>query len=362
VLGTTGFYLPKGRIKAGNTTPGPLELQQLLRRAKDEGCQSVAMEVSSHALDQQRTEGVAFDAAVFTNLTRDHLDYHGSMAAYGKAKALLFASLARSGKPALGVVNGEDAAWKRMAKAMPKQGRLLRYGTQAGCDVRAAKIRARATETRFTLHVPGQAGIETFFPMPGDFNLMNALAAAAVGAGLGLSAKAIAAALEKPVLPPGRFQRVDAGQRFSVIVDYAHTPDAMARALKAARAFTQGRLIAVFGCGGDRDRGKRPQMGLLGYRMADLVVLTSDNPRSEDPQTILKEIRAGIPESRGMVRRVLELEDRRAAIRRAIKVARPGDTVMILGKGHETSQHSGDQILPFDDAQVARESILEMKR
>jgi UDP-N-acetylmuramoyl-L-alanyl-D-glutamate--2,6-diaminopimelate ligase len=357
VLGTVGYHIAGRRIPAPNTTPSALELQSLLSRALRAGCQAVSMEVSSHALSLDRVAGIRFDAAVFTNLTRDHLDFHGTLAAYRQAKARLFGMLREQASCA--AVNLDDPAASAMARSASLGALVLGYGLSAKAGVRALSPAFKADATRFKLALPGAKPMALRMPLPGRFNLSNALAAAAAAWGMGLDRRAIAAGLEAPQVPPGRFERVEAGQPFSVIVDYAHTPDGLKRALEAAREFTRGRLAVVFGCGGDRDRGKRPQMGRLAHSLADLVVLTSDNPRSEDPAAILAEIRAGIPEACGDVRRVLCMEDRKAAIRRAIKLARKGDTVLVAGKGHEDYQIVGSRRLAFDDRLACREAIKE---
>jgi len=357
VLGTVGYHIAGRRIPAPNTTPSALELQSLLRKALRAGCQAVAMEVSSHALALQRVAGIRFDAAVFTNLTRDHLDFHGTLAAYREAKSRLFGMLREQASCA--ALNLDDPASAFMARRASRGALVLGYGLSAKAGVRALGPIFKAEATRFKLVLPGAKPLALRMPLPGRFNLSNGLAAAAAAWGMGLDRRAIAAGLSVPQVPPGRFERVEAGQPFSVIVDYAHTPDGLERALQAAREFTQGRLTVVFGCGGDRDRGKRPQMGRLAHAMADLVVLTSDNPRSEDPAAILAEIRAGIPEGRGEVRRVLCMEDRKAAIRRAIKLARKGDTVLVAGKGHEDHQIIGSRRLAFDDRQACLAAIKE---
>jgi UDP-N-acetylmuramoyl-L-alanyl-D-glutamate--2,6-diaminopimelate ligase len=358
VLGTVGYYIGGRRIPAPNTTPSALELQSLLRRALRAGCQAVSMEVSSHALALDRVAGIGFDAAIFTNLTRDHLDFHGTMAAYRQAKGRLFSQL-RGEAPCAAINLDDPAAAYMIRRARAQSAHLLTYGLSRKAAVRAISPVFKADGTRCMLALPGAKPFALRLPLPGRFNLSNGLAAAAAAWGLGLDRAAIAAGLEAPLVPPGRFERVEAGQAFSVIVDYAHTPDALQRVLEAAREFTRGRIIVVFGCGGDLDRGKRPQMGRLAYALADLVVLTSDNPRSEDPASILAQIRAGIPEGPGDVRRVLCMEDRAAAIRRAIKLARKGDTVLVAGKGHEDYQLINGRKRAFDDRLVCRAALQE---
>ncbi len=352
LVGTVAYWVGKRRRAAPNTTPSALELQALLGEAVGSGCSWAVMEASSHALDQRRVEGLAFDAAVFTNLTRDHLDYHGTMRAYARAKARLFGLLKPSG---VAVVNAEDPAAARMARARTRGSRLLRYHAGGGrAELRAEGVRLGPEGTRFTLRFGGRSA-EARLDLPGRFNVANALAAAGAALGTGMGLEEVAEGLGRAGTPPGRFERVRAGQPFMVVVDYAHTPDALERLIVAARECVPGRVIAVFGCGGDRDRGKRPQMGALGARLCDLAVATSDNPRTEDPAAILDEVLAGVPA--GLRRKVLRVEDRGAAIARAIREARPGDAVLLAGKGHEDYQIVGTTKRPFDDRREARAAL-----
>ena len=352
LVGTVGYWVGSRFHEAPNTTPSTLELQALFAEAVAAGCRTAVMEVSSHALDQRRVEGLAFRSAVFTNLTRDHLDYHGSMAAYGRAKARLFALLEPKG---CAVVNAEDPASKRMAAARTRGARLLSYHAAGDkADLRAEGVQFGMDGTRFTLAFDGRRAA-IHLPLPGRFNVANALAAAGSALGQGLSLQAVAAGLEKPTLPPGRFELVRAGQPFNVVVDYAHTPDALERLILAAREVTPGRVITVFGCGGDRDRGKRPLMGRLAARLSDLSLVTSDNPRTEKPGAILDEVFAGIPAK--LAPKARRLADRKAAIQAALKAAKPGDSVLIAGKGHEDYQIVGAIKHPFDDRAVARQSL-----
>ncbi len=326
---------------AGLTTPGPVELQRLLRLLADRGVRTVAMEVSSHALAQERIGGIAFDAAVFTNLTRDHLDYHGTMASYLAAKASLVAHLAPGGAV---VVNADDAAWE----ALPAAPRRMTFGTGADCDVRASRVTYGPRGSHFTLVAAGASAAVTL-PLIGDFNVVNALGAAAAAMALGEPVVLVAERLSNMPQVPGRLDRV--GERPVVLRDYAHTPDALERALKALRPFVPGRLIVVFGAGGDRDAGKRPLMGAVAAKHADLVVLTSDNPRTENPEQIMDDIAAALPTG-GYER----IEDRRAAIERAIALADPEcDLVLLAGKGHEDYQVRGTQKLRFDEREIVGE-------
>jgi UDP-N-acetylmuramoyl-L-alanyl-D-glutamate--2,6-diaminopimelate ligase len=329
---------------SGLTTPGPVELQRVLRALHDRGVRTVAMETSSHALHQRRVEGLAFDAAVFTNLTRDHLDYHGTMEAYFESKALLVGHLAPDG---VAVVNADDPAWE----SLPRATRTVRFGSTRAADVHATDVRCTPDGSRFALVFDG-APHEVALPMIGDFNVANALAAAACAWALGVAPETIVARLGTMPQVPGRLEIVN--PRPTVLRDYAHTPDALARAIDAVRPFTTGRLIVVFGCGGDRDRGKRPEMGRIAVDRADVAIATSDNPRTEDPERILDDIEAGMHGARHE-----RIEDRRAAIARAIAIAAPHDVVLLAGKGHETYQVRGTTRLPFDERAIVREIIQE---
>ena len=338
LVGSTGTPVKGG---GGLTTPGPVELQRVLRVLVDAGVAAVAMEVSSHSLAQQRVEGIEFDVAVFTNLTRDHLDYHGTMEEYFAAKAALVRHLKADGAA---VVNVDDDAWA----ALPATPRRVTFGGTDGADVRARYIRYETQGSRFRLVTP-QGAAEVSLPLIGDFNVTNAIGAAGAAHALGMDPSLIATRLASQPQVPGRLERI--GERPTVLRDYAHTPDALDRALTTLRASVQGRLIVVFGAGGDRDPGKRPLMGAIAARLADVVIITSDNPRTEDPERIIDGIAAGIPGG-GYER----IEDRRAAIARAIAVADPEkDLVLLAGKGHETYQVRGSTKLPFDECQIVAE-------
>jgi UDP-N-acetylmuramyl-tripeptide synthetase len=353
-------YVVRGRARpAGQTTPEALELQGLLAEMVAAGVGGVAMEVSSHALELRRVDGVAFDVAIFTNLSQDHLDLHGTMERYAQAKRRLFFELLREGgKPgATAVLNGDDpvgAAW-----AAELGGRVLTFGLEARHAVHARRYESSLAGIVLEAETPvGRLRIAS--PLIGDYNVLNLLGAAAAGVALGLGPEAIATALGGVPPVPGRFERVDAGQDFLVVVDYSHKPDALRRALETARRLTRGRLGVVFGAGGDRDRGKRPIMGRIAADLAHRVWLTSDNPRSEEPVAIIDEIAAGmVPAPRdGYTRH----PDRREAIREALRWGRAGDTVVIAGKGHETYQIIAGQTLPFDDRLVAHEILTTLLR
>lgn len=340
LLGSAGTAMDGG---GGLTTPGPVELQRVLRHLHDAGIRTVAMETSSHALHQRRVEGLAFEAAVFTNLTRDHLDYHVSMDAYLAAKALLVGLLAPNGAA---VVNADDPAWS----ALPAAPRTVRFGLERAADVTAADVRYSPRGSRWTL-VAGKTRHPVILPLIGDFNIANALAAAAAAWALGVPAEVVASRLSGMPQVPGRLEILH--ERPTVLRDYAHTPDALQRALAAIRPFTAGALIVAFGCGGDRDRGKRPEMGRIAEAGADRVIVTSDNPRTEDPQRILDDIEAG------MTRPHERIEDRREAIARAIALAGADDVILLAGKGHETYQIRGTVKHPFDERAIVREIIAE---
>jgi UDP-N-acetylmuramoyl-L-alanyl-D-glutamate--2,6-diaminopimelate ligase len=338
--GSAGVPVPGG---SGLTTPGPVELQRVLRTLVDGGVRSVAMEVSSHSLDQHRVEGVAFDAAVFTNLTRDHLDYHGSMDAYLAAKTRLVDHLADDG---VAVVNADDPAWRALEVE-----RVTTFGIASeSADMRAIDVRYTPRGSAWTLSGGGERA-DVQLPLIGSFNVANALGASAAAWARGHSVFEIAERLA--ILPqiPGRLEVLS--ERPTVLRDYAHTPDALERALGAVRPFTPGRLIVVFGCGGDRDRGKRPLMGAVAERLADHVIITSDNPRTEDPERILDDIAAGMT-----TKRHERIEERRAAIARALDSADPErDVVLLAGKGHETYQIRGTTLLPFDEREIVTELL-----
>jgi UDP-N-acetylmuramoyl-L-alanyl-D-glutamate--2,6-diaminopimelate ligase len=341
LVGSEGAPLEGG---SGLTTPGPVELQRVLRVLCDQGVRTIAMETSSHALHQRRVEGLDFEAAVFTNLTRDHLDYHGTMEAYFAAKALLVLHLSARG---VAVVNADDSAWS----TLPAAPRTVRYGTGPEVDARASVVRSLPHGSAFDLTLGG-ARMEVTVPLIGDFNVINALGAAACAWSLGEDPAQIASRLSTLPQVPGRLEIVHT--RPTVLRDYAHTPDALERSIHAVRPYAAGRLIVVFGCGGDRDRGKRPEMGRIAAASADVAIVTSDNPRTEDPETILDDIEAGMgstPHER--------IEDRRDAIARALEIASPDDLVLLAGKGHETYQIRGTTKLPFDERQIVQEILSE---
>ncbi len=358
VVGTVGYRLWQGEVQpATHTTPDATELQRLLAQNREGGGDVFALEVSSHALDQGRTAGLELDVAVFTNLTRDHLDYHGTMEAYRDAKARIFGLLKPDGAA---LIHADDASAGHMLAAARAAGRrALTFGTGSRCDLCVSR-------TAF-----GRGGIQLFLtgmgiqaeglnlPLVGRHNVENAIAATAAVLLMGASPSRVLDGLASISSPPGRLEPVDTGGRgFLCYVDYAHTPDALERVLAALRQLVPqgGRLIAVFGCGGDRDRGKRAPMGAAAARAADVAVITSDNPRSEAPEAIAREVERGAREAGGSAS-VEVVIDRRAAIRRALRIAREGDVVLIAGKGHETWQQLDGRKLPFDDRRVAAEEL-----
>ncbi len=337
-----------------HTTPEAPDVQRLLRRMVDAGVEAAAIEVSSHALDQGRVDGTWFSCVAFTNLTQDHLDYHGTMSAYYRAKASLF----DPGRTAAAAVNVDDDHGREIAERVSGGPvdlvTVAAAGRDRAADVTVSDIRPRPTGTDFALATPaGERDVA--LRLGGVFQAANAAVAAGVAVALGLDLDATVAGLESLAAVPGRFEAVDAGQDFGIVVDYAHTPDGVENVLRAARAVAAGgRVLCVFGCGGDRDRAKRPLMGRAAATLADHVVVTSDNPRTEDPYAIIAEILPGVRQGTA----TFDVEaDRRAAIRLALGQACPGDVVVVAGKGHETGQEVDGVLHPFDDRAVAREEV-----
>lgn len=365
LIGTLGFYLPsEGRTQEGSlafTTPEPPQLQALLAQALANGARAAVMEVSSHALTWRRADGVHFDVGVLTNLTQDHLDFHATMEAYAQAKLRLFTELAeRSGKPFRAVLNLETE-WGNWF-AQRAFGQVLTYGVGEEAQVRAVEVHLAVDGTSFEVvsSIPPYRRFPVALQLSAPFNLMNALAAIATALSLGIPIEAIQEGLRKVEGIAGRFERVPTGRDFHLIVDYAHTPDALQRLLEAARALKPRRLVVLFGCGGDRDPGKRPKMGRIAVELADRVLVTSDNPRTEDPDQIIQQILAGIPPE-GQNKVVVQ-PDRREAIRLAIQTAQPGDLIVLAGKGHEAYQIIGRERFPFDDRVVARECLDSLEK
>ncbi|HPC83515.1 MAG TPA: UDP-N-acetylmuramoyl-L-alanyl-D-glutamate--2,6-diaminopimelate ligase [Thermoanaerobaculaceae bacterium] len=349
VFGTLGFRLPTRSEPTARTTLEASELAPLLAELVEAGGTVAAMEVSSAGLVMERASGLEFDAAVWTNLTRDHLDFHSDMEAYFAAKARL-ETLLRRKPPGRRVIGIDDPFMVRLAAA-PRPGDL-RFGFGPEADVTAESVSADGLGLRFRLETPA-GSVPVHMRLVGRHNLANALAAAGVGVALGWPLEAIAAGLHEARPLPGRLEPVEVGGGRTVLVDYAHTPDALEKVLLALRELCPARLIAVFGCGGDKDPGKRPLMGEVAGRLADVPIVTSDNPRSEDPLAIIEAVLAGVRRSGNP--RGLAIADRREAIAAALAMAGEGDTVLLAGKGHETEQVFADRRIPFDDREVARE-------
>jgi UDP-N-acetylmuramoyl-L-alanyl-D-glutamate--2,6-diaminopimelate ligase len=342
LVGSAGEAIEGG---GGLTTPGPVELQRVLRVLADAGVTRLAMEVSSHSLHQRRVEGVLFDAVIFTNLTRDHLDYHGTMEEYFRAKARLLEYLVPHGTV---VYNLDEKAW---AELRTDRRRVAFSQRVMSAEVHSEQVRFGPRGSEWTLAL-GVERLPVRLPLIGDFNVMNALGAAAAAYALGTQTSQIAARLSSLPQVPGRLELLNESP--AVLRDYAHTPDALERALIAVRPFTRGRLIVAFGCGGDRDRGKRPVMGEIAERLADLAIVTSDNPRTEDPEAILDEIERGM---RGTNHE--RITDRLEAIQRTLAIASPEDVILLAGKGHETYQVRGTTKYPFDEKEIVRSLLAD---
>lgn len=361
-VSTNGQHASKIEIPALLTTPDAFQLYSMLKQIADAGIEHVVMETSSQGLAQHRLAGLTFETAVFTNLTQDHLDYHGTMENYLTAKLMLFEQLSPEG---VAILNADSPATDRIVEHIP-HGNIVRYGLEKDADLTAQDVEISLKQLAFTAvlkaeHVFNTSAsvhreIKAKISLLGAYNIYNALAAIGVGLRYDCSAEAICRGLATTVVP-GRFERViPSGEQekdFAVIVDYAHTPDGLENVLAAARGITNGRLISVFGCGGDRDRGKRPKMGAISTQIADMSVITSDNPRTENPDEIISEIVSNLPHDAAF----LCIPERREAIRHAIMEAHPGDVVVIAGKGHEDYQEIHGKRFPFDDRQVASEIL-----
>ena len=349
VIGTVGTRVAGEDVKTDLTTPEAPDLHGLFAMMRERGVEACAMEVSSHALVMGRVDGVVFDVAVFTNLGRDHLDFHADLEDYYRAKASLFTP--ERARRAL--VNVDDEHGRRLVGETTIPVRTF-SATGAGADWRAVDVELEATGSRFTVVTPEGERVAAGVPLPGDFNVANALAAIAACAEVGYDAGRVAAGIATGPGVPGRLERVEAGQDFVVVVDYAHKPDAVESALRTLRPLTEGRLVVVIGAGGDRDPGKRPLMGGIAARLADVLVVTDDNPRTEDPAAIRAAVLAG---TTGGTAEVVEVGDRRAAIREALSRAAAGDVVLVAGKGHETGQEVDGTVHPFDDREVVRQEL-----
>jgi len=357
LLGTVSYRVNGREMPVSRTTPEAPDLQCMLARMADEGVEAAAMEVSSHALDLHRVDGCEFAAAVFTNLSQDHLDWHGNMESYYLSKRRLFLPPAGSGlTTGAAAVNLDDPYGRRLQEEMG--GKAFTYGAKGRCDLTGRILELGLKGIRVEMAHEGRK-VDFRAGLAGAFNLYNMLAAASAALLLGLDLEEAVEGIRACPGVPGRFQLVEEGQDFAVVVDYAHTPDSLAQAIRAAREVSRGRVITVFGCGGDRDRAKRPLMGRHAAELSDHTLVTSDNPRSEDPLAIMAEIEAGIREAKEGAS-YESVEDRREAIRRALRMAGPGDVVLIAGKGHEQGQVFADRTVPFDDYQVASEILREL--
>lgn len=350
LIGTLGIFLPDGRplMAESLTTPGPVELARVLSALVGRDVTAIAMEVSSHALDQGRVAALRFDAAVFTNLTRDHLDYHGTFEAYRDAKRKFTDLVSTDGSV---VINVDDPAWEGLEQRAPNAIRFTIAGHEA--ELRATNVRINSDGTQFTM-TSADAQAHVALPLVGDYNVQNALGAAGACLSLGYPLDEIAALLNTLPQVPGRLEKVHT-DGFTVLRDYAHTPDALERVLTTLRPVTPGRLIVLFGAGGDRDRGKRSEMGAIAQRLADVAIVTSDNPRNENPEAIIDEITAGMRSGE-----YARIANRKEAIAAALEMARPGDVVLLAGKGHETYQIIGSQRIDFDERLIVSQ-LLEAK-
>jgi UDP-N-acetylmuramoyl-L-alanyl-D-glutamate--2,6-diaminopimelate ligase len=353
LLGTVRYEIGDRVIPAQRTTPEALEIQQMMSQMVASGCKACVMEVSSHALDQKRVAGIDFDVAIFTNLTQDHLDYHGTMENYLTAKQKLFAKTANGVKRGTVVINIDDSTGGRLLAASDVEVKLS-YGIKNAASIRATKVQLSAETSNFTIETPKKS-FACKLPLIGRHNIYNALAATGAAFALDVDLAKLQSALNKMQPVPGRLERVAAGQPFSVFVDYAHTDDALLNVLTTLREVTKGRLLLLFGCGGSRDTGKRAKMGRVAAEHADFTYITSDNPRKEQPDAIAAQIEFGFRQVK-TTDYVVEL-DRKRAISEIISKAKAGDTVLIAGKGHETYQEFADTIIPFDDRVFARESL-----
>jgi UDP-N-acetylmuramoyl-L-alanyl-D-glutamate--2,6-diaminopimelate ligase len=355
LIGTVQYQVGDKVIPASRTTPESLDVHELLWMMVSEGCKAAAMEVSSHALCQDRVRGVEFDTAVFTNLTQDHLDYHKTMEAYFEAKSGLFTGLPGQKKKAKAVINLDDRYGQRLISLLGINFPVVTYGQGARADFRASNIRTDFHGTSYQLDANGKSYLVRL-PLIGTFNVYNSLAAIAAAWTMNIGVRQCLLALAEAPSVPGRLQAVPGHRAFRVFVDYAHTDDALLNVISTLRDLQPARLIVVFGCGGNRDRGKRPRMGAVVDAHADWAVVTSDNPRKESPEAIINDI---LP---GMARKNYEvIVDRKAAIQRAIEVARDRDIVLIAGKGHETYQEFADGTIPFDDAAIAASAIADKR-
>ncbi len=357
LLGTVVYDNGETQSDAANTTPESLEIHRLLSEMRDNDCRGAAIEVSSHGLAQHRTAAVRFRVGVFTNLSQDHFDYHGNFENYFAAKKMLFdqieAQASSGSKPPVIVINGDDKYGKRLAAEPWSHAKLVTFGHSINCDFRINNIRSDFSGTTYQLEIRNQRSMLVRLPLIGRYNVENATAALAAAQGMGLNLREAVKNIQEAPQVPGRLEAVEPHRTaYKVYVDYAHTPDALVNALKTLRDLRPARLITVFGCGGDRDRAKRPKMARAVEENSDIAIITSDNPRTEDPEAILREVKLGMKGDR-----YATIADRREAIREAIRLARPRDIVLIAGKGHEDYQEINGERLDFDDRVAARHAI-----
>lgn len=353
LIGTVRYEIGERILPAVRTTPESLDVQELLAQIVNADCRAAAMEVSSHALAQERTRGLEWDVAVFTNLTQDHLDFHGTMESYFESKVKLFTGLAeqKTKKKAVAVINADDRYGEFLISRIEKKTRIVTYGMGVRADFRASNYRMEFGGTSYQLDAHGKSYLVRV-PLIGRFNVANSMAALAAANSLGLNLREAILSLGKSPQVPGRLEAVPAKRQFQIFVDYAHTDDALSNVLKTLRELEPRRLIVVFGCGGDRDRQKRRLMARVADQNSDYSIITSDNPRKENPDAIIAEVEKGFRSDR-----YEKIPDRAEAIARAIALAQPRDIVLIAGKGHETYQEFADHTVPFDDAQVARHAL-----
>jgi UDP-N-acetylmuramoyl-L-alanyl-D-glutamate--2,6-diaminopimelate ligase len=352
LVGTVRYEIGERILPAQRTTPESLDLQELLHQCVESGCKNVVMEVSSIALSQSRANEIAFDTAIFTNLTQDHLDFHGGMKDYFNAKAQLFESLHRSGKrDRTAVINIDDPYGQQLAARFSKEIPIITYGMSARAEFRASNFKIELSGSSYQLDARERSYLVRL-PLIGRFNIYNSLAALAGAYSIGADIRGCVQALAKAPQVPGRLEVVPVKRQFQVFVDYAHTDDALLSVLKTCRDLNPNRLIVVFGCGGNRDKAKRPLMGRVVEDFADYAIVTSDNPRKEDPETIIRDIEKGF-RNQNYEKNV----DRKQAIDHAIRIAAPRDIILIAGKGHEKYQEFGDHTIPFDDVEVAARAL-----
>jgi UDP-N-acetylmuramoyl-L-alanyl-D-glutamate--2,6-diaminopimelate ligase len=357
LIGTVQYQIGQRIIPASRTTPESVEIQEMMSQMLRAGCGGVSMEVSSHALDQHRVAGVDFDVAVFTNLSQDHLDYHRTMEEYFEAKVKLFQMLGTKCKSGRAVVNADNEYGRRLIARLGGENAVVTYGVSTDATIKAQDVRVSADGTYFVVRTP-QGSRPIALPLIGRYNVSNALAAIGATLSLGFGLQSIERGLTKMRPVPGRLERVNTPTDYHVYIDYAHTEDALRNVLMTVSELTKGRLIVVFGCGGDRDTGKRARMGEAACELADFSILTSDNPRTEDPRAIIRQIEDGYPI--GAQSRYHVIADRREAIERALDLAQAGDSVLIAGKGHETYQEFADIVVPFSDRQVVEEYFSQL--